>query len=233
VADDHRRAAVLARELSQEPVDLGRVRVIELARRLVREEDPRLVRQRRADGEPLLLSARELVRARAAAVAEADPGEQLVGPGRALSPPLAAQAELQRDQLAGRQLGRERPRVVLVGITERRGPVVRQLLRTQLRQLRAEDADRAGGGPLEPREDPEQRRLAGPARAQHRQHLALAHAQGEALERRGVSLRRRVDAEQVANFDRGRHVASVSRPGASPRNAVRVARSASSAAARR
>src|SRR5581483_1155637 len=123
--------------------------------------------------------------------------------------------------LARRQLRRERAGVVLVGVPDQRRPEVGEAPRRQLRDVVAVDADDAGRRAVEPREEPQQRRLSGAARPEHRHDLAVGHAERQALERRRVALRRRVDAEDVAELDRGRHVAaSAARSGARPRRPV-------------
>ena len=101
VADDHRRAAMLAHELREHVVDLVGGRAVELAGRLVGEEDLRPVGERGAERDALLLAARQLGRvARSRFVGEADALEQLVGAAQALARRGAAQPELQRDELA-------------------------------------------------------------------------------------------------------------------------------------
>src|SRR5207249_989776 len=67
---------------------------------------------------------------------------------------------------------------------------------------------------------------------EHGEYLAVADAQRQPLERRGVALGRRVDAEDVLQLDRGGHAAaSAARDGARPRSVV--ARPTRSAASRR
>ena len=78
VADDHRRAAVLAHELGEHVVDLVGGRGVELAGGLVGEEEPRPVGERGAERDALLLAAGELRRPPVALLREADPLEQLV-----------------------------------------------------------------------------------------------------------------------------------------------------------
>ena len=120
VADEHGRRAELARERADQLVDLRRVRGVELAGRLVGDEELRPVRERRADRDALLLAARELRRA-------ARPGDRAGRRGRAgrrrrcsrVGAVDAEQREAQRDELARGQLRRERARVVLVGVAER------------------------------------------------------------------------------------------------------------------
>src|SRR3954470_7147541 len=75
VADDHRRAAVLPYELAEHVVHLVGGRGVELARRLVREEDPRTVRECGAERDALLLAAGELSRSPVQLGLEADARE--------------------------------------------------------------------------------------------------------------------------------------------------------------
>ena len=63
VADEDGGAALVARELADQVVEQRGALGVELARRLVGEEEPRPVRERGADGDALLLAARELARA--------------------------------------------------------------------------------------------------------------------------------------------------------------------------
>ena len=72
VRDDHRRRTRVAREVADRVVDALRVHGVELARRLVGDEEPRPVRQRRAERDALLLSPRQLVGTRVALVREVD-----------------------------------------------------------------------------------------------------------------------------------------------------------------
>src|SRR5204863_6240589 len=69
---------------------------------LVEEEEPRLLRERARDREPLALTARELVGASLEPLAEADPREEL---SRALAARLAAREEL--DLRQGAHVGEE------------------------------------------------------------------------------------------------------------------------------
>src|SRR5262249_6285865 len=152
---------------------------------------------------------------------EADTLEQLVGAPQAVGTRRATQAELHRDELACRQLRRERARVVLVGVAEERRAVLRELARRQLADVLAVHAHETPRRPVEPGEQTQQRRLARSARAEHRQDLAVADAQRQPLQRGRVAFRRRVHAENVAKLDRGVHAAtSAARDGARPRNIV-------------
>ena len=141
-----------------------------------------------------------------------------------------AEAELEPDELSRGELGRERASVMLVGVADRVRAVTRDVPGRQLRELRAEHAHRSCGRAVEPREDAQERRLARAARPEHRDRLAFADGQREALQCRGVSFRRLVHAEDVADLDCLAHVpTSAKRPATSARNARWVAIVTSSA----
>ena len=70
---------MLADELAEHVVDLVGGGGVELAGRLVGEEDPRPVGERRAERDALLLAAGQLGRPTVALLAETDALEQLVG----------------------------------------------------------------------------------------------------------------------------------------------------------
>jgi hypothetical protein len=72
----------------------------------------------RAECDALLFASRQLGRVPVAFRREADALEQLVGAIEPVGARRAAQTQLERDQLAGTQLGRERARVMLVGVAE-------------------------------------------------------------------------------------------------------------------
>jgi len=81
--------------------------------------------------------------------------------------------------------------------------------------FRLEDLSGPGGRPLQPGQDAEQRRLPGPARAEDDEHFLLLHRERQTLERGGVPLRRRVDAEEVPDLD-GAHTALLAASATSP-----------------
>ncbi len=92
MADNYRRAAVLAGQLADELVDEACAAGVELPRGLVGEEELRPVRERRADRDPLLLPSRELRGQRAPPVRETDALEELVRPAKPLRARRAGQA---------------------------------------------------------------------------------------------------------------------------------------------
>ena len=77
--DEHDRRARLAVERLEQLDDARAGLAVEVARRLVGEEEARRVAERARDGDALLLAARELVGKWCAPVAEPDAGEQLAG----------------------------------------------------------------------------------------------------------------------------------------------------------
>ena len=74
--------------------------------------------ERRAERDPLLFAAGELVRIGVDPVCEPDLAEQLGRPPALLAGRLACEREPERDELAGRQLRCERLRVALVRVAE-------------------------------------------------------------------------------------------------------------------
>ena len=78
VRDHHDRLAELLDRVTQELEDLGARRRVEVAGRLVREDDVRLRDERTGDRDALLLATGELGGAVREAIAESDRGDQLV-----------------------------------------------------------------------------------------------------------------------------------------------------------
>jgi hypothetical protein len=206
VRHDHRRATLGADELADDAVNEPPRRGIELTRRLVREEEARPVREGGAESDTLLLAAGELVRMRSRPIAEADPFEKLRGALVPLARFEPAGAERQRDQLGDGELRGERPRVVLVEITETCA-VSGAAPNGQTAEVGAEDAYEPGRRPVKPGEDAKERRLAGAARPEDRDHLAVRDGQRKALQRGGVAVGSRVHAEDVRRLHGRRHAA--------------------------
>ncbi len=74
--------------------------------------------ERGTERDTLLLTARQLTRPGRGAVSQPDPLEQLVGPQPALARSRTEQTELQPDQIAGPELGRERAGIVLIDVPQ-------------------------------------------------------------------------------------------------------------------
>ena len=111
----------------------------------------------------------------------------------------AEQREPERDELAGGELRRERARVVLVRVTERARAVLEERAPAKRSQIVPEHADRPGRRTVEPREDAEQRALAGAARPEDDEELALGDVEAQTLQRDGRPLR----ASRRGGRDRG------------------------------
>ena len=188
VGRDDRRHALGPDDVPDEQHDpLPGLRV-ELAGRLVGEQEPRPVRERPGDRHPLLLAARELVRAVLRPLAEADELEELGHAGVALSGIRPDEAERHLDVLGRGQdrdqaerLEHERDRVA----AHARGRVL-----GQARDLRPVDHDGARRRLVEAAEEVEQRGLAGARPAADREQLAAGDVHVDARAARGPRSRR-------------------------------------------
>ena len=160
MADDHDGAALGGGELGDRVVDQARARLVELAGRLVGEEEPRTMGNRRTERDPLLLAARELSRIGRGSRSETDPFEEPARAGFALLPLDALRTELQAHELLRGQLGRQRSCVVLVEVADRARPVARAATGAERAQVVPEHAHGSGRGQVEPGEDSQERRLA-------------------------------------------------------------------------
>ena len=181
MADDDRRGALLARELADQRVGSRRVRGIELAGWLVRDQQPRPVSESARECDPLLLAARELGRKCVASVCETDAFEELIRSGMPFRAGRSQQRGLKRDEIAGAQLRCERERIVLVDVAEHSRAIVAEPSPAQLAQVVAEHAHVSGRRRVEPGEDPKQRRLSRAARAEDDDDFAYLDVHGQAL----------------------------------------------------
>ena len=223
MADDEGRAAGLANELGDQREHLtGRHRV-QLAGRLVGDQERRLARERGAERDPLLLAARELTGMCVAPSPEPDPFEQLVGACVASRCGHAGQPELDSDELPRGQLSGERPPVVLVGVADRARPELGRSPAAERAHVDARDPDRAGRRAVEGGDDPQQCRLPRAARAEDDAELSLLDGEAEPLQRGDAAFRRGIDAEHVLELDERAHSNTSARGGAGAENARRVA----------
>src|SRR5829696_2761548 len=103
------------------------------------------MRQRSADGDPLLLAARKLAGAAQALVRETDALEELVGSLPSHRPLGARQSELERDQVSGGQVRIEGARVMLLDIAQEPRAVLGEPTTSKLAHVPAEHGDHAGG----------------------------------------------------------------------------------------
>ena len=223
VADDECGAIRFAYELGDQREHLACRDGVELSGRLVGDQERWPAGERRAERDPLLLAARELTWMRVAPVAEADALEQLVCPRVTQLRRLAREAELDPDELARGQLARERAPVVLVGVADRAGAEACGCPAAERPDVDAGDANRARRRAVEAGDDPEQRRLAGAARAEDDAELAVLDGEAQALQRGDAPVRGGVDAEDVLDLDERGHSSTSARAGAGAENARRVA----------
>ena len=147
---------------------------VEVAGRLVGEQDRRIDRQRARDRDALALAARQLVGQVLQAVAELDERQQLARALVDLSARPAAQVQRQADVLEARQ--RRQQVEELEDEADLVAPHARQLVVGQAGERFAVDADLAGRRAIEAADRVEQRRLAGAGRADDRHHLAAGDA---------------------------------------------------------
>src|SRR5262249_36338218 len=174
--DDHRRA-VLRCEVREQIDDLAAGRRVEVAGGLVREDHPRLDRQRARDRDALLLAARELLGEMVGPVAEAHLGEHLGGP-----PTGAADlSELRLDVLDGRE--RRDEVELLEHEAERPQPQPGQLVVGQVGEVAPLEEHLAVGRAVERAEELQQRRLARPPRSFEGDDAAGGDRQVDGVER--------------------------------------------------
>src|SRR3954454_8553684 len=212
VGDHDHRLAELVHGLAQQPQDLlGGVRV-EVARRLVGEQDGRPVHEGARDGDALLLAAGELRRAVRQPVAQAHGVDQLVEPGTfGLAP---GQRERQRDVLLGAQHRHE-----VEGLEDEAEPVApqpREALVVERAELLAVDDHGARGRPVEPGQQVHQRRLAGARGTHDRGELRFRELERDARQRVHGGLALAVGTTQVRRRD------DVHGPSMSDRECARV-----------
>ncbi len=230
VTDDEGGPALLARELGDQVEHVACGCRVELACRLVGDQQVRASCQRRTDRDPLLLASGKLTRVRVAPGAQADPREQLVGARLAPRARLAGEPELDADELPRGQLTGERTPVMLVGVADRARAEARRLPTPEHCDIRSRHGHGAGGRAVESRHDPQKRRLARAARPQDDAQLTLPHGHGQPLQRGDAALGRAVDAEEIPDLDERGHSIASTRPGVGAVNARRVTPRTSAAA---
>ena len=231
VADDERGRSMLADELGDEREHLTSARSVELAGRLVGDEETGPVREGGAESDALLLAAGELARVGLGAAAQADAIEKLECAGLARVPPQARKPELDADELCGGQLAGESAPVVLIRVAEELGAVPGGVAWRERGDIDPGDSDGARRGSLEPGDDADEGGLAGAARPEDDTDLPFPDDEGQTLERSDSAFWGRVDAEEVADVDECAHSIASTRPGApSAGNARRVAAATSTAA---
>ena len=181
---------------------------VELAGRLVGEEDLRGVGERDGDRDALLLAARQALGPVIEPIGQADEAEQLRRPLAATA--AAVEDHRQLDVLDRAQVRQQVAGGLLPDEPDDPAPVARPLAAADLAELVAGDDRPAGRRDLEPAEDVHQRRLAAARRADDRDHLALVDEQVEALEGDDLEVGDLEDLDEVVAADEG--ALAVARP---------------------
>jgi hypothetical protein len=180
VGHQHERALVLAVEREQELDDLRPGGGVEVAGGLVGQDEPRPQRQGPGDRHALLLAAGELGGVVVGAVGEPHGRKELAGPVERAGP--AGQLQRHRHVLERGERGDQ-----VVGLEHEADAVpaqARQRVLVEAGDLHAVQHDGAGGGPVEPGDEPEQRGLAAAGGPGDRHHLARVHVEAYAVEDR-------------------------------------------------
>ena len=180
VRDHHHRLAVLPVEHLQQGQDLGRRPAIEVARRLVTDEERRVGHDGPGDRDTLLLAPRELPRLVARAIGQPDERQGDGRPPPALRGGQAGQEERQLHVALG---GEHRHQVVELEDEPHVGrPPSRQLATRELIDPLAADDDLAAGRRVQPADEVEQGGLAGPRRTHEGEELALRDVEVDAVQ---------------------------------------------------
>src|SRR3954451_10679023 len=177
MSDHDGRLSVVRDHLAYEVEDLGARGGVEVAGRLVREDDRRTRGERPGDGHTLLLASRELRWPVGAAVVEAGPLDDLFDP---LLVDLAA-GELERKPDVLLRVQHREEVEELEDEADVLAPELRQLVVAEPRDVGAGDRDRSGCGPVEPRQDVHHGRLSGPGRANDGRELSDPDVHGAAV----------------------------------------------------
>ena len=108
VGHEHDAGAVAPGELGDQRSHRLSAVVVELAGRLVGQQQRGAVGQRRAQGDPLALAARQLGGQRLGAIGQAGRPSSSATRSRRLPDPTPPQGQRQRDRTCGAQVGRQR-----------------------------------------------------------------------------------------------------------------------------
>jgi hypothetical protein len=153
---------------------------VEVAGRLVREQQPRFHRQRSRNRYPLLLTARQLVRKMVRSIGERHRLQELVGAGSGDGRTLAGDSQRQGDVVSRVEFIEK----VMVLKDESDIPVaqVGTGLSVEKLDIIAVEHQTPVVGPIEEADQVKQRALPNPGWPYHRQHLALRDIQVEVSE---------------------------------------------------
>ena len=188
--------------------DVPAVGAIEIAGRLVGQQDRRIVGQRSRERHALLLTARQLRRIVVSPAGQADLVEPGPGPGHGVR--RAGNLHRHRDVFERRQRRNEMKE--LEDEADLLAAQPGQTVLVEPRDVGAVDRDRSGARGVEPRDEPEQRRLA----------AARGTDDGDKLTGRNGGRERMENRQRLgAAHHRLRHVVELDHPGgASPRGAA-------------
>ena len=173
MGDKYRRRALLVVQASQPRAQLGADDRIQRAERLVEQQDLGCHRQRPGERHALALAARELGRALVGPLGQADERQQLVDALAGLGLGALADRQPEGDVVADGHVGERR-----VVLKDEADP---PLLRADVADVVAVDADRPAIGDLESGDDPQKRGLARSGGAEQRGQRALGHLQRDVL----------------------------------------------------
>ena len=203
VGDQQHRDAAAAIQLLKQVHHLDAGPGVEVAGRLVGQQDRRLVDQRPRDGDALLLAARQLVGIVIHALAEPDDLQDFLGPLVALGGlHLVLAAVVEQRQLD--VVERRRPRQQVEALEDEADLAVahdRELIAGHPRDILAVEDVLAARRAIKAAEDVHERRLAGAGRARDRHELALLDVHVGAAERAHRHFADRVGLDEVANGD--------------------------------
>ena len=182
VRDDENRRAERDVQIADEPQNVGAGLRVEIACRLVRQQDRRIHRQRARNGDALALSARQLVRKMVHARGQLHEVEQLARAIVDLLPRPAAQVQRQRHVLDARQARQQieelKDEAELVP-PHRRQPIVCEAV-----EALAVERDGARRRPVQPADEIQQRRFSRSRGPDDRDHLPLRNLERDVLQRR-------------------------------------------------
>ena len=196
VGDEHERRAALGDGARTSVDDLAAGRLVEIAGRLVGDEDRGMRRQRARERDALLLAARKLRRIMREALAEPDRCE--LAPSRALER-VGGAGELERHRdVLERRHGRDEVEG-LEHDADLAAAKARERILVEPADFLARDRDRARIGPLQPGHHHQQRRFARARRTDQADRLAAPYIERDVLEDmnpRRAAAERQVDARK-------------------------------------
>ncbi len=201
VGDEHDRPPLVVERLENRDDLLRGVRV-EVAGRLVGEQDGRIVHQAAGDGDALLLAARQLRRGVVPALRQAHPLEAPARPRPAFGVGHVGLRRVEQRQLDVLEGVGARQQVEV--LEHEADLVVADLgaaVAVEVRDLDAVEHVAAGGRPVETADDVHQRRLAGAGRTHDRHELAAVDVERDAVQGAHLRPAHAVDAVQVADAD--------------------------------